>query len=72
LSVTDIRRNDRWLLCTDGLTRHVSEEEIRAKLASGAVSEQVCNDLLALTLKRGGEDNVTIICAQVRTPRDGK
>src|SRR5437773_271146 len=30
LTITDIRRGDRWLLCTDGLTRHVSEKEISA------------------------------------------
>lgn len=66
MSVTDIRRADRWLLCTDGLTRHVTEKEIQKTLSSGVGSEQICKDLLALTLERGAEDNITVICAQER------
>lgn len=64
LSATDIRREDRWLLCTDGLTRHVSEPEIRQALESDVGSERVCRDLLALALERGGEDNITILAAR--------
>lgn len=67
LVTTDIRRGDRWLLCTDGLTRHVSETEIRESLERDASAEQVCRDLLALALDRGGEDNVSIVVAGTRT-----
>ena len=66
LVTTDIRRGDRWLLCTDGLTRHVSETEIREHLEGDAGAEQVCRDLLALALERGGEDNITVITAGPR------
>jgi serine/threonine protein phosphatase PrpC len=66
VSATDIRRKDRWLLCTDGLTRHVSETEIREAMESNVGSERVCRDLLALALERGGEDNLTIISLLVR------
>lgn len=66
LSATDIRRDDRWLWCTDGLTRHVSETEIREVMERGVASEAICRDLLALALDRGGEDNITIIAALVR------
>ena len=66
LTTTDLRRDDRWLLCTDGLTRHVSETEMREHLESDAGAEQVCRDLLGLALERGGEDNVTVIVAGPR------
>jgi protein phosphatase len=60
----DLRWGDRWLLCTDGLTRHVSEEEIREHLGAEETSETVCRRLLALALERGGDDNITIVAAK--------
>ena len=49
------------LLCSDGLTKHVQDDEIEAYLKKMTSSEQVCRDLLALALARGGTDNVTIV-----------
>ncbi len=49
------------LLCSDGLTKHVKDDEIREHLVRMTSSEQVCNDLLQLALSRGGTDNVTIL-----------
>jgi protein phosphatase len=65
--VTDCERRDVVLLCTDGLTRHVSDAEIRDCLASGAPSEAVCRTLVELALSRGGEDNVTVVVGRIRT-----
>ena len=62
----DVQRNDRWLLCTDGLTRHVSDDEIRAALAAEDGSRTACEKLIDLTLKRGAEDNVTVIASRAR------
>ena len=66
VSTTDLQRDDRHLLCTDGLTRHVSEAEIREILGSDIGSERVCQDLLGLALERGGEDNITIVSGRAR------
>ena len=63
---TDTIRGDRHLLCTDGLTKHVTEDEIRDILGSDRGSERVCRDLLALALARGGEDNITILAGRMR------
>jgi protein phosphatase len=49
------------LLCSDGLTTHVSDERIRQRLHSMTSAQQVCGDLLAEALERGGSDNITII-----------
>ena len=54
------------LLCSDGLTKHVKDDEIREHLVHMASSEQVCNDLLQLALSRGGTDNITILA--LRSP----
>lgn len=65
--VTDeLRATDQWLLCTDGLTRHVSDEEIAARLRAPGRAEDVCRDLIQLALDRGGEDNVTVINGRLR------
>jgi protein phosphatase len=57
---------DRWVLCTDGLTRHVTENEIRDVLAADHGSKATCEKLIAMALERGGEDNVTVIATRAR------
>jgi serine/threonine protein phosphatase PrpC len=49
------------LLCSDGLTKHVSDERIRERLARMTSSRQVCEALLQDALDGGGTDNITII-----------
>jgi len=51
---------DRYLLCTDGLTRHLEDKEIAEILAKGT-PEQACQALIELTLQRGAKDNVTVV-----------
>ena len=49
------------LVCTDGLSKHVSDAEIAHHLGAMQSAEQVCNALLALALDRGGSDNITLV-----------
>jgi serine/threonine protein phosphatase PrpC len=49
------------LLCSDGLTRHVSDDRIRDRLRSMTSARQVCEDLLQDALDDGGTDNVTVL-----------
>lgn len=49
------------LLCSDGLTGHVSDDRIRERLRTMTSAKQVCQDLLQDALDAGGTDNVTII-----------
>jgi serine/threonine protein phosphatase PrpC len=49
------------LLCSDGLTKHVSDEGLRERLRSMTSARQVCEDLLQDALEGGGSDNITII-----------
>jgi protein phosphatase len=53
-------------LCTDGLTKHVSEDRIRERLINIDSSEDVCRTLIDDALAAGGSDNVTTICVRVR------
>jgi protein phosphatase len=49
------------LLCSDGLTKHVSDEQLRDRLRSMTSAKQACQTLLDDALKGGGSDNITII-----------
>lgn len=53
------------LLCSDGLTKHVSDERISHHLRNMKTAKQTCEDLLAEALGAGGTDNITIIVGRV-------
>jgi protein phosphatase len=59
------RMDSEWgnvgLLCSDGLTRHVTDDRIRERLGTMTSAKQVCEDLLQDALDGGGTDNVTIV-----------
>lgn len=57
------------LLCSDGLTKHVSDEQIAARLRTMTSARQVCEQLLQDALDGGGSDNITIIVGRAM-PRD--
>lgn len=59
-----IETGDRFLLCSDGLVRHVSDDEIARVLAS-RTPEQACEELLERALARGGTDNTTIVVVDI-------
>lgn len=61
----DIVRSDRHLLCTDGLTKHVSDDEIKEHLARDEKSEQTVRSLIDLAMERGGTDNITVIVCRI-------
>lgn len=62
----DVRfpQGNRLLLCSDGLSNTVSDEEIGQILSDHDEPEQACQALLELSLRRGAPDNVTIFVAQ--------
>ena len=64
--LTDCDLRDRTLLCSDGLTKHVTDDEIREHLERDMPSEETCRALLNLALERGGSDNITIVMGRVR------
>jgi serine/threonine protein phosphatase PrpC len=49
------------LICSDGLTKHVTDEQITERLRSMQSAKQVCEQLLQDALDGGGSDNITII-----------
>jgi protein phosphatase len=63
---TDITRRDVLLVCSDGLTKHVTDDEIRDRLARDESSEENVRALVGLALERGGTDNVTAVVGKIR------
>jgi protein phosphatase len=55
---------DSLLLCTDGLNKHTSDEELAQALESEVGAQELCSALVNQTLERGARDNVTVVLAR--------
>jgi serine/threonine protein phosphatase PrpC len=58
-----INRGDLFVMCTDGLTRHVEDREI-LQCVTAKIPQEACEQLIMLTLERGAVDNVTVVVVQ--------
>src|SRR6266705_4095219 len=58
-----IRRGDMLLLCSDGLSGKLRNEEIRQIVADSESLSAACNALIAEANRHGGEDNITVVLA---------
>lgn len=73
----DVPRPDLWmlpikpgmrlLLCSDGLTKEVSDPQIRGILSSGTTAAETADELMDAALAAGGRDNVTVVVIDVAT-----
>ena len=59
--VEPLRKNDRILLCSDGLNDEIDDEQIREILQQDKDADAVCDDLISAALDNGGRDNVSAI-----------
>jgi serine/threonine protein phosphatase PrpC len=60
-----LRQGDRLLLCSDGLTGKLDERELLSVVSSAGSLEAACGGLINLANARGGEDNVTVVLAEL-------
>lgn len=60
----ELRDRDLLMLCSDGLTGHVTDDEIR-QILLGERPEEAVRKLVDLANERGGKDNITVIVAGV-------
>lgn len=58
---------DRFILCSDGLTEHLTDADI-AQYVAAYDPQTACDLMIRETLSRGGKDNVTVILMQCDTP----
>lgn len=71
IHAADCRWDDVVLLCTDGLTRHVTDQELEAELLAVRTSQESCQRLIQLALDRGGEDNITVVIGRLKNKPQG-
>lgn len=65
VNVDRVEPGDTYLLCSDGLPKHVSFKEIERLMLEGT-SIDICTKLINITLERGATDNVTVTVVKVK------
>ena len=63
VSAITLEQGDALVLCTDGLTKHVTERQIADVLVDASNAEGACRELVDRALAAGGRDNVTVVVA---------
>ena len=72
LKTIEVEDGTEFLLCTDGITRHISDNELRQLLVTYDNLKALCDELKSRCFERGAEDNLTAVvvrCGQ-RIPPD--
>jgi PPM family protein phosphatase len=65
IGLVDLAAGDTLLLCSDGLTKHVADEQIAGMLGRGDSAEATARALVGAALDAGGSDNVTVVVARI-------
>jgi len=60
-----VEKGDLFLLCSDGLTTMLTDEEIRARITGEGRLEEICNRLVRDANARGGYDNVSVVLVAI-------
>jgi protein phosphatase len=63
---------DRILLCSDGLTKHLDDDELAGLLCSDATPSELCDQMIAEANRQGGTDNITAIVCDVLADERGE
>lgn len=64
-AAADAAAHDVFLLCSDGVTKEMSDAEISAVLAQPAPVSEIANTLVETCLSRGARDNITAVVVRV-------
>lgn len=65
IGLVDFEVDDILMMCSDGLTKHVSDRAIKGLLENAVSAQDACHQLLEAALAGGGTDNITIIVARM-------
>src|SRR5881275_2934717 len=65
MKTIEVEDGTRFLLCTDGITRHIPDPELREFLTKGGTPEAICAEMKERCYERGAEDNLTAVIVQV-------
>ncbi|GAA5415059.1 protein phosphatase PrpC [Paraliobacillus ryukyuensis] len=65
------KQDDQLLLCTDGLTNKLSDEELSRFLTDDKSNQEKAEMLIDTANERGGEDNITLVISSYETNKAG-
>ena len=68
VGTVSVQPHDVYLLCSDGLTDMVTDEEINHILSSEKNLQETCESLISSALEKGGNDNITVLMVKVLHP----
>jgi serine/threonine protein phosphatase PrpC len=68
MKVIEVDDGTEFLLCTDGITRHIPDHELRHLLITHDDLPALCGELKRVCYERGAEDNLTAVVVCVGTP----
>jgi protein phosphatase len=72
ISTLELGDDDRILMCSDGLTGMVPDQDIAAILQRVSAPQAAAEALVDRALERGGQDNVTVIIAHYKVPAESR
>jgi serine/threonine protein phosphatase PrpC len=74
LKTIEVEDGTEFLLCTDGITRHIPDAELRQLLVTHDSLKALCDELKSRCYERGAEDNLTAVVVRYgqRIPSDGR
>ena len=61
--ITSLDQNDLVLICSDGLTAYVEDDELKGIVLDHTDPQKACDELVELANSRGGRDNISVIIA---------
>lgn len=71
MNTMEIEDGTAFLLCSDGITRHIPDDELRELLSSTSMTlDEVCNEMKRRCYERGAEDNLTAVIVRVGGNQD--
>ncbi len=71
MKILEVEEGTAFLLCSDGITRHISDNELREILSRYRDLEEACTEMKRRCYERGAEDNLTAVLIRVGEPPAG-
>ena len=63
----EVRGGDMVMLCTDGLSNMISEDDLALTLAQSPTPQSAADKLVQTAYRNGGKDNITAVVARLQT-----
>ena len=69
--IFDVKQGDKILMCTDGLTNMIDDDEIKSIVMNSVNLDDATEELIRIANENGGTDNITNILIEIAGDIDG-